>query len=908
MSVFPFGNFFRLLAFCAVVLQFRGGGAALAAETPSSGEAETFKAASRLFEDKLYDLAQTRFADFTARYPGSERREQAVLLQGESLYFLGKLDEADALLRGELPKAGEMGDRFHFWLGEIAFKEGKVNRAVEEYSVVASQYPKSELRGEACYQSTLAISETGDWGRVVKILGADDGPFAEEAAAHPDSEGVQQCLLLLAEARLKLVEYSRSERVLLDLEKRKLSSAISWRRKFLFCKLKIALGDLSSALGMTTNLIQLAASSGRQNWQAESIVMQGDILEKMGRGPEAADLYERNLDALPAAMKKRALFKIVDLAEASDKSTNAIFRLETFVQQDPTNDVADLARLTLGELRLRRTAAELETAGGEISLSSSNALLLALTNFSQVAMSPRQGDLAARCWLDGGWCHWLLGQRREAAEAFQKAVALLAISPRRAVAQFKLGDAQFALGDFASAQANYRAVLRGYDGVRDLPPGLADQALYQFLRASLNRNDSDAAHEAVRDLIARFPGVSMTDRTLLLYGQAMNQARQPAEARELLASFLARFPSSPLRPEAELALAESYLEGGDYAEAYRRNKAWADANPTNALLPQAVYSEALAAEKAGLSTNSFELMTNFLSRFATDPLAPAARKWVADYYFDREIYPEAEKNYQVLIAQTNAPKSLVEEAALMAARSASARDGLGEAAGYLLQLVKTVDTNSPPLFADAWLFLGDTLFQQFLQSSNKINPDLAQQAISAFSRVTNSLPGTVYEARAWGRIGDCQFQWAATFPDDPRKSDPGLFTSALAAYQAALASPGADVSIREQSAVKIGIVFEREKLPAQALRKYTDVLYEAEPGRMDNYWVSQAGLSAARICEQTGDLANSRGDAKTAAGDFEKSANIYERLAKILPGMGPSLEKKSAALRGKIAKLADAKK
>ncbi len=882
----PFRIAFFRGALGLAMLLLAGAAGVRAANEPSAEETEAFRAAVRQFEDKIYDLAEKRFAEFVSKHPDSTLRSQAVLFEAGCLSEENKPEAAEGLLNSEMAKTRDLADRFHFALGENAFKKGDMPKAAAEFARVTDDFPRSELAAEAIYQRALAVSKTADWKKVSELLGPANTLFNQLAATRPDSDQILSSRLLLAEADFNLGNTGAADQILKELGARKLSPLLTWRQQHLVCRLNIARGQLSTALALTTNLIQIADSIGQRTLKAEAIVLQGQVLEEAHRQSDAAELYERSLDIFPPSMRRHALLKVIDLTSARNAPTNVAARLEAFIQQNPGDEVSDVARLTLGELRLKQAVEEIfktNAPGAGLSTAATNALFSGLTNFIRVIEAPvEKRDLDGRALLDEGWCFWFLGDFRESAAAFQKAGARLPRSTGQGVAKFKLADSQFRLGDFGAAQTNYHAVVRDYAALAELKNGLFDQALYQLLRTSLALNDPATAQEAVRDLVEHFPGSAFTDRSLLIFGQTLGQTRRPDEARRLFSEFVRLFPKSPLRPEVDLALAQTFMEGGDYAGALRRYQAWVAANTNHPALAEATFSEALAADKAGFQTNSFALMTNFLASFQTHSLAPLARKWLADFYYNLQNYTEAEKYYQELyLNPTNTSKSLAYEARLMAGRAAYARQGANEAAAYFKDLLGLLqkDTNAPAdLPAQTYLFLGDALLEQFLQSTNKSVEDLGQ-AITAFNHVTNSAPGSIYEARALGRIGDCHFQFGV--------QDTNAYAKSLTAYESALACPGADLSVRSQAEVKIGVVLERQKLKEAALLRYLNVVYEAEPGRMDSYWVFRAAVDAARLYEESGQL--------------EKAITICERLARLEPGLRPGLDKRIAALQDRLA-------
>src|SRR5262249_3825087 len=139
--------------------------------------------------------------------------------------------------------------------------------------------------------------------------------------------------------------------------------------------------------------------------------------------------------------------------------------------------------------------------------------------------------------------------------------------------------------------------------------------------------------------------------------------------------------NSPLRPELELAVARTYEEEDRWLDAAQEYDRWLGSFTNNLLQARAEYSRAWANWNARRETNALTQFTNFLAHYQTDPFAPLAQWWVADYYRRQGDFPEAEKNYKFCYQNTNWPTSseLAYQARMMAGRCAVARYAWGQA-------------------------------------------------------------------------------------------------------------------------------------------------------------------------------------------------------------------------------------
>ena len=144
--------------------------------------------------------------------------------------------------------------------------------------------------------------------------------------------------------------------------------------------------------------------------------------------------------------QREAILKIAALAAAQNDVTNAAASLEKYMAQFPGSPGAELALLTLGELRLKDF---MDTAAP-------NQLSAAQTDFDQFIGAFTNSPLTGKACLDRGWCNWKAGNYANSLVDFRAAAQRLPASADLAVAKFKTGDALFMLGDFAGARENYR--------------------------------------------------------------------------------------------------------------------------------------------------------------------------------------------------------------------------------------------------------------------------------------------------------------------------------------------------------------------------------------------------------------------------------------------------------------------
>jgi TolA-binding protein len=845
-------------------------------------EERAYAAAVTAFQDGMWSRAEAEFAQFVQKYPKSDRMAEAVLLQAEAEFKQGKLPQAIALLTARKAEAGNLADQYVYWTGEAQFQNGDFSAAAETFVSLTRDFPESSLRLRVVVEAAVSLAQTNEWPQVVSLLEETTGVFQRAAQMDPGNELVSRGRLLLAQAKFVQNDFAGGFAILESVNPQTLDPGLEWQRAYLLYQNRLAAGDTNAALAVTTNLVQIARSEKDNGLQAEGLALRAGVLEQLGQKSDAiaADQEILTMNA-PVERQRQAILKITELAIALDRFSDAEESLQKFPAQFPNSPVTDLALLTLGELHLKDYIMQ---------PAATNQLPAAQTCFEQFLREFTNSPLAGRAYLDRGWCLWLEGLAPESYEAFQAAAQRLPPSEDRAVARFKMGDALFVQKYFTNALENYRAVVEDFGNFPAVVQMLGDRALYQMLRADLESTNVDGASSAMARILKLYPASDLADRSLLLVGEGLADARQPAAARALFQKFAETLPNSPLRPQVELAVARTYEREQDWPSAIAQYENWRNDFPTNALRPQADYALAQANFQAGNETNALALFTNFVAQFPTNGLAPLAQWWVADHYFrlGGTNYMDAERNYQMLYQNTNwqglplVYTNLAYQARMMAGRAAMGRQGYKDAIDHFTTLTSDtncpVDLNVPALFA-----YGGALM---LWDSPDTNNPLAnfQLATNVFNQICQLYPTNELNAQAWIETGDCDLQL-------------GTFDAATNAY-AQVFSPNAPATISARSRAQIGFGIALEKKAAAAggdqtallqlaLDNYLDVFYSRVGKNLrdgevaDPFWVKKAGLQALPLVESLG---------------VDDPPTFFNHLEGLFPELKDSLEKKRAVL------------
>lgn len=861
-----------------ILLMFGLGGELTRAASPRQERA--YLAAQSAFEAGMWHRAETEFAAFAARYPEADAAPMARLMQAQAEIKQGDYTNAIRVLTLNDANAGKLADAYLNWIGEAQYAAGDFPKAAETFVALADNFTNSPLRLAATVNAAAAWGQLGQWPQVQHLLDAPAGVFAAGRRADAGSSLVLRGQLLRAEACYAGSNYAGAALILGGQPPDRLPPELAWSWAYWLGESKAAMGDLPGALAVATNLVKIARVNRNDERLAGSLNLRADWLEKSQLTNAALADYEENLAnaKTPAECQRQAILKIAELLTAQSQFAEAESRLNTFQEQFPGSAASAAALFSLGDLHLKHFAAQGAVTNLQLAQACLDQFLAIYTNSAFLGPA----------YFDRGWCGWLAGNYPAAAADFQAATVLLPRSFDQAVAHFKLGDALYQVNDYANALENYRMVVNDFMDVPGVIQKLDEAALYQSLRVSEAMTNAAAAEAALDQILKMYPTGDLSDNAILIFGEDEAASGRPESARGLFRQFIKKFPHSELLPQASLALARTYEQQGNWPEAITHYANWLKEFSDSDLRSRAIYSVARAYYQAGEDTNAQAQFTGFIANFPTNELAPQAQWWVADYLFRTGNFAGAETNYENIFQNPVWKKSpLIYAAQFMAGRAAMGRNGYPDATRYFSTLIS--DTNCPVDLGVRARFACAAAWMQ-IPSADTNNPAANfGTAISFLNQIVQLNPTNDDAARAWGEIGNCNFQ----------TSD---FDAAETAYAQVFgtnspAAAAADVSVRSAAMVGDGLALEKQadavadtdrtNLLQAALDMYLEV-FDMNVGKnlrdgeqADPFWIKKAGLQALPLIETLG------------GGDPQK---FIDQLEELLPNLRNSLEKTRRAL------------
>src|SRR4029453_11405529 len=345
-------------------------------------------------------------------------------------------------------------------------------------------------------------------------------------------------------------------------------------------------------------------------------------------------------------------------------------------------------------------------------------------------------------------------------------------------------------------------------------------------------------------------GVDEESRANLRLEEALMQAAKgDNQAAQTLQQFIRDFPKNPRVSEAWGSLAElAFHSSPPRIDEARINLARADSKPTAAATERADYLMIWIEDSAGADeTKVVELAKRFLGQHGTSPFAPEVRMKLAEIYYRRQDFANAQTEFEIL-AQKNPDSPLGENALFFAAESAMS--SMGE---------RSLD-RAIVLF-DQVVRLNGALRWQARNEQAIIERKLgkAQDALVLYDEVLKSDAGPSEKREALCGKGDIFFELGESRPENYRR--------ALEIYDQLASDKNTPIHWRNQALFKKALCLEKKNDRPGALATFYKVLEdEARPDRRSElFWYYKAGFNAARLLED---------DSK-----WESAVAIYEKLA-----------------------------
>ncbi len=527
----------------------------------------------------------------------------------------------------------------------------------------------------------------------------------------------------------------------------------------------------------------------------------------------------------------------------TDSALSAVFaKLDELYQAEPKPSPNELERWSRDRTEPRGALAQWYLARSQLRARDRDKAIATLTRLrASPVQLPSLGE--AQLELAG-----LLFADRQWDAAIQAAAAARRLNSAPAFA---------ARADWLIAEAYYRAgrletAAPLFERIAHDAPAAASEALFNAALCWLRLDHADKFSNDYRQ-ISNDPAKQTVQGDLLLEEGSVQAAQGKAAAASSFQYFIRDFPKSARVSEAWVALAElAFHAPKPDLEMARQDLARArQGTPTPAAIERADYLEIWLNDAAPAKDESqvIAAATAFLQRHPGSPFTAEVRMKLAEAYFRRQDFANAQTQFE-LLAQQNSDAALTEKALFFAARSAMSSMG-AESLDHALALLDQVVKMNGDL---KWAARNE---EAAIERRLGKNGD----ALAIYDEVLKNEAKPPERREGLCGKGDVLYEMGA--------ADPQNYRRAIDLFEQLAGDPGVPAHWRNQAEFKKGKALERLNDNPAALTTYYAVLEEgAQPERQHEFfWFYKAGFSAAHLLEE--------------ASDWKSAVAVYRKLAAV---------------------------
>jgi len=606
-----------------------------------------FRLGSVQLELRDYPSALASFTRVLVDHPEAPQAAEALFYAAESLYFAGRLAEAERryrlVLAGLTRQSASASERRETCLYRLARIQARLERPSEALATLASLdrgYPRGRYAAEVPLLRAEALFDLKRYGEAV----AEYRQALASAAAPGDRQKLAYNLALSA------LGAGRLEEALEPLGAASQGPDQGIAEKSLF-RLASALADLHRE---EESLRALADFRGRfpgSRQAEEGLALQGSLLDRAGRPREAQAVYGELLTRYPfSGSKDEYLFKRGSSRLGSGDGPGALKDFFAVVQTLPGSAFRGESEYAIGSIYSARSeyaralpyfkaVAERER-GSDLGGRATLAVGVCLYNTGEYRQSLAwfgrlpQGSAAAG-WEPQGWYYtgralYKLEELDQAEERFARAAAALEGKPEgeealywQGVSLFRLNRLGQARGVFLGLAGRYPEGTRAAEslyraGVCSALSGAHAQALEAYERALAAASSGRAGPAAARR--------ALLQETLFQKGASLLALGDRSKAVAAFQALARDYPEGNLASEAFLALAQEDFQAGSYAEALSGFQGVIRDYPLRPAGRNALYWAGASASRLDRREEALDLLLRYLEASPAGGLAELAEQ------------------------------------------------------------------------------------------------------------------------------------------------------------------------------------------------------------------------------------------------------------------------------------------
>ncbi len=754
------------------------------------------------------EVSIVRLQNLLSRQLSNEDRRTASVKLAEAYIAAGEAEQALPILNRPLLRDSAPAN---FWRAQALAALGRWSEALPLYEGIASR-PQAPLHAEATFGKAEAL----------RAMGRLDEALQTFASLFPNEHWKNRAQLRSAELFLEKKDAAAAQSTLDEM--RPASVAEKKERQFLLARLEAQLNHPARAVQLLQTIPKETTDLSHSRLIAALIALADAQLQL--KSPDSADdALEDFIERTPADPDLPRLFAKLD----------QVYQLEKKPSQN------DLARWARDPAQPRRAFAQWYLARLELRAGNRD---VAFRIFGDLVKERAMFPTVAEAYLE--FAQLQIDDRR-----FEEARATL-----DAARSLQPGTGNLRRIEWLSAEADYRTkkfATAGADFDRLGHSGFGSAAIFNASLAWLQLGDN--ARFLVDNQKLDEGGQNEQARAELRLEQGLMQAAQNnnEKAAESLRRFLHDFPQSKRISEAWVALAElAFHATPPRLDEARENLAQAMASqPTPAALERGDYLS-VWIEGAAPKPDDAKLIsraTEFLNKHGESRFAPDVRMKLAEAYFQRQDFPNAQTQFEILTREE--PNGPYVEKAFFFAGKAAMSSMSADSLSHALELFDQVARKDGPL---KWAARNE-------QAAIERKLGKPRDALPLYEEVLKNSERPSEKREALCGKADIYFESGAGQNEN--------YQRAIDLYDQLASDPQIPAHWRNQALFKKGVCLEKMNQRPDALATFYRVIEdEARPDRPHEFfWFYKAGFNAARLLED---------DAK-----WQPAAAIYQKLAAV---------------------------
>ncbi|MDE2489374.1 MAG: tetratricopeptide repeat protein, partial [Elusimicrobia bacterium] len=648
-------------------------------------EDAAFTAATQMFQETGSDKMAVvqAFENYLQQFPRSPRAPDAEFLVGDAYmqYALSILKSENAskqtstarLLAPRNPaavnaleqarkafsdvvrdKKSGLAASAQYRLGEVAYDGNDWTGAIQQFTKVGQDFPKSYINPEALMgivYSDLALEQFSDAEAQLFLLGETYPTFLHQPAV----------LYAQGIVALHKGDYDGAERALKQV---KTADAQFYLGKTFLLSKRAYL-----AAAAFENLISEYPNSELKE-EAQFFIGDSFFLAEDFDGAIAK--YQKFISLYPdSPLRVSAMFRIGSSYFQKKDYVEARANFQAVLDRYPKDFFAPLAQFFIAESYL--IAGQYREA------------LFAYTKV--ITQYPDAVKIAPIAFFKLAWCQYQVGDYMQTIQTGRNFIAQYPTHELAKNVYLIMANAQLQMNQWSDATSSFQRII-------DLAPSsdIAEQALFSILKSQYDQKAYNSILTSYQFIFRHMPPSKSKWRSMsyLYAADAYLQLGQVDEAKVIYEMILKVYPDDPAAFYAQDGLAWSYTYKGDdqdalearqklqdmlavanssftfsglnelgiadsmfnqksYDEAFQLYSKFVADNPKDPQAPSALYRSAMCSYRQSYYTQAIDLWRKLIAQYPNAPESAQARAQVADTLFRAQKYPDAVAAYQDLL-------------------------------------------------------------------------------------------------------------------------------------------------------------------------------------------------------------------------------------------------------------------